>query len=68
MDKAPKSIAYSDHILNIILGAVVISAIIASVIIYKDMYRSKVYACSEVNKNDPADVQKLCKQLKRIYE
>jgi hypothetical protein len=30
--------------------------------------QSNVYACSEVNKRDPVDVQKLCKKTWRRYE
>lgn len=68
MNPAPRIITHSRHIFPIILGAVVISAVIAGAMIYKNVYGSKVYACSEVDKNDPADVQKLCKQLRKIYE
>jgi len=67
MNPAPR-LHQSRNIFPILLGAVVISAIITAVLIYKEVYSSKVYACSEVDKNDPIDVQKLCKQLKRIYE
>lgn len=28
-------------------------------------YEAKVYACHEVTKNDPKDVQDICKKLKR---
>ena len=67
MHPAPK-IYQSKNIFPMILAAGVISVVIAGAMIYRDVYTSKVYVCSEVNKNDPADVQKLCKQLKRIYE
>jgi len=67
MNPAPR-IHQSRNLFPILLGAVVISAIITGVLIYKELYTSKVYACSEVSKNDPVDVQRLCKQLKRIYE
>ena len=68
MNPAPRIITHSRHIFPIILGAVVISVIIAGVLSYREAYSSKVYACSEVSKKDPIDVQRLCKQLVRIYE
>jgi len=67
MNPAPR-IHQSRNLFPIFLGAVVISAIITGVMIYKEVNTSKVYACSEVSKSDPVDVQRLCKQLKRIYE
>jgi len=67
MNPAPR-IHQSRNIFPLLLGAVVISAVITGAMIYNEVYTSKVYACSEVSKSDPVDVQRLCKQLKRIYE
>lgn len=48
-----------------ILSSVLIVCILVGIYIFtKYIYDPKiVYACSEVTKNDPIDVQKLCERL-----
>jgi uncharacterized membrane-anchored protein YhcB (DUF1043 family) len=49
-----------------------IIVLMVGIIIYLAFYHgrneSKVYACHEVTKSDPKDVQDMCKRLVRTYE
>lgn len=50
---------------------VVLSLLLWALIIYgvmESMPKKKVYACSEVTKADPEDVQKICKKTWRRNE
>jgi len=52
-------------IINIGLIAVLLSAVIYLACFYgRD--ESKVYVCHEVTKQDPKDVQDMCKKLRRV--
>ena len=50
----------------------ILIAILLGIIIYLAFYHgrneSKVYACHEVTKSDPKDVQDMCRRLVRTYE
>jgi hypothetical protein len=58
--------------LNSITWGILVFSVIGFIYIFTHhIYEPRiVYACSEVNKNDPVDVQKLCERLtkRRILE
>jgi len=58
----------TSKVFNYILAGMVLVIILGGIYIYKTVYQTQVYACSEVTKDDPMDVLQLCSQLKRIYE
>jgi len=54
-------------IIELILVAILLGIIIY-LAFYHGRYESKVYACHDVTKSDPKDVQDMCKKLARIYD
>ena len=51
-----------------IITIVLMIGLIIYLAFYHGRYESKVYACHEVTKSDPKDVQDMCKKLARIYD